>query len=318
MFEYKGLKGKLERLIVSEAQVDQQIDQLLEQHARVIPITDRASQLGDELLLDYAGFVGDEQFAGGTAENQTLVLGSGSFIPGFEEQLLDKRPGERAEVRVTFPVPYHAEQLAGKEAVFRCLVKEVREKRKYAPDDAFAKEVFGLESFEALRKRLTDSMQAYADRKADEELKVNLLDQLLASYEGDIGGKALSRALDMELKALEAQLARQGLTLDAYCQFTGRTKEQLREDCRPDAVKSIQRQRIIADIAEAEGIEADEESVAAAIRQLCRDNRMTMDQLSAYLNEDAQSAIVRGVIADKVLALLKEYAEIETVEVRGN
>ena len=317
MFAYKGLRGTLERLIVTDAQVDQQLDRLLEQHARAIPVTGRASAPGDELVLDYAGYADGAQFEGGTAERQTLVLGSGAFIPGFEEQLVGRLPGDKVDVKVAFPEQYHAPNLAGREAVFKCVVHEIRMRQKYAPDDAFAKEVFGLESFEALKQRLRESMQAYADRKADEDLKSRLLDQLLDAYEGDVGGKALSKALDMEISALEAQLARQGLTLDAYCQFTGKSREQLREECRPDAVKSIKRQRIIADIAEAEGIEADEASVAAAIRQLCRDNNMTVEQLSAYLNGDAQNAIVRGVIADKVLDLLRDSAVIETVEREG-
>ena len=314
MFEYKGLRGTLERLIVSDAQVEQQLNRLLEQHVRTIPVTGRASQLDDELVLDYAGFADGVQFEGGTAERQTLVLGSGTFIPGFEEQLVGKQPGDKVDVKVTFPEQYHAPNLAGREAVFKCTVHEIRMRQKYAPDDAFAKEVFGLDSFETLERRLRESMQAYADRKADEDLKARLLDQLLDAYKGDIGGKALSKALDMEISALEAQLARQGLTLDAYCQFSGKSREQLREECRPDAVKSIKRQRIISDIAEAEGIEADEASVTAAIRQLCQDNHMTVEQLSAYLNEDAQNAIVRGVIADKVLDLLRDSAVVETVE----
>lgn len=313
MFRYRGLHGRLERLIVSDAQVEQQIDRLLEQHARTAPVAGRASQLGDEVVLDYAGYSGGVQFEGGTAKKQALVLGSGTFIPGFEEQLVGRRGGDSVDVRVTFPEQYHAAHLAGKEAVFKCVIHEVRQREKYDPDDRFAREVFGLESFEVFRQRLRESMQAYADRKADEDLKAGLLDQLVDAYEGDVGGKALARALDTELSALEAQLARQGLTMDAYCRFTGRTREQLRESFRPDAVKSIKRQRIVADIAEAEGIEADEDSVSAAIARLCRENNMTVDQLSAYLNEDAQNAIVRGVIADKVLDLLRDSAEIEVV-----
>ncbi len=317
MLKYKGLHGRLERLIVSEAQVDQQMERLLDQHARVIPVTDRPSRMGDELLLDYAGYMDGEPFEGGSAQGQTLVLGSGAFIPGFEEQLVGKQPGDTAEVRVTFPERYHAAILAGREAVFRCVVREVRRREKHAPDDRFAREVFGLDSIAALRSRLRDSLQAYADRKADEELKARLLDQLLESYEGDIGGKALSHALDMELAALETQLIRQGLNMDAYCRFTGKTREKIREECRPDAVKSLKRQRIIAAVAEAEGIVADEDSVAAAIQQLCRDNNMTLEHLSKYLNEDARQAIVRGVVADKVLDLLRDNADIETVTVQG-
>lgn len=311
---YRGLRGTLERLIVSEAQVDQQIERLLEQHVRTIPVTDRPSQLDDELVLDYAGYVDGVQFSGGTAQKQSLVLGSGAFIPGFEAQLVGKSVGDQVDVRVTFPEAYHAQELAGREAVFKCTIHEIRLRRKAVPDDAFAREVGGFESFEALREHLRTRMQAYADQKADEDLKARLLDQLLENCAISVGGKALDKAVDMEMKALEAQLSRQGLTLDAYCQFTGKSREQLRDECRPDALKTVRRQRVIADIAEAEHIEADEASVTEAIQNLCRENNMTIDQLSAYLNEDAQNAIVRGVIADKVLDFLRDNAVLEVVE----
>lgn len=311
---YKGLHGTLEKLLVSEHQVDQQIERLLEQHVRTIPVTDRPSQPDDELVLDYAGYVDGVQFPGGTAQKQTLVLGSGAFIPGFEAQLVGKNTGDRVDVRVTFPEAYHAEALAGKEAVFKCTIHEIRLRQKAVPDDAFAREIGGFESFKALREHLRARMQAYADQKADEDLKARLLDQLLENSAINVGGKALDKAVDMEMKALEAQLSRQGLTLEAYCRFTGKTREQLRDECRPDALKSVRRQRVIAAIAEKEHIEADEASVAAAIHNLCRENNMTIDQLSAYLNEDARNAIVRGVIADKVLDLLRDNAELEVVE----
>jgi len=317
MLEYKHLHGTLERLIVSDAQVDSQIEQLLEQHTRVIPVEDRPSQAGDELLLDYAGFCDGEQFEGGTARDQTLVLGSGTFIPGFEEQLEGKRPGEEADVRVTFPTPYHAPALAGKEAVFHCRIKEVRLREKYAPDDAFARDVGGFESFAELREALRQGLQAYADRQADEDLKLRLLDELIEAEPGEVTDEQLGAAVDAQMKALEAQLARQGLTLDAYCQFTGKTRQQLRQDCTPDARKGLLRQRVIAQIAAREGVEADEDSVAEALRQLCRDNHMSMEQLTKVMDESAQQAVVQNVITQKTLDLIRDSAIIETVERKG-
>ena len=123
MLHYKGLKGTYERLIVSDAQVDRQIEALIEQHPRIIPVTDRPSRLDDEVVLDYAGYCDGVQFEGGTAQDQTLVLGSGTFIPGFEAQLVGKLPGDSVDVKVTFPTPYHSEVLAGKEAVFKCKIR---------------------------------------------------------------------------------------------------------------------------------------------------------------------------------------------------
>lgn len=314
MLQYKSLKGTLERLIVSDAQVDDQIEQLLQQHARVIPVTDRESRLDDELLLDYAGFCDGEPFEGGTAQDQTLLLGSGTFIPGFEEQLVGKRAGDEVDVRVTFPSPYHAPALAGREAVFHCHVKEIRLRQRYAPDDAFAREVGGFDSFAAMREAMRQGLQAYADRQADEELKLRLLAALTENYACDITDAQLESAIEAQMQSLTAQLSRQGLTLDAYCQFTGKTKAQLRRDCEPDARKAVIRQSALAEIARQEGLEADEESVAEAIRQLCRDNHMTLEQLTPLLDESAQRAIVQNVITQKALDCLRDNAVVETVQ----
>ena len=162
--------------------------------------------------------------------------------------------------------------------------------RPWAGDD-FAREITGLDSFATLRQRMREGMQAYADQQAEEELKARLLDQLLT--DGEVPEEQLKVAVDQQIQALEAQLARQGLTLDAYCQFTGRTKDQLREDCAPDAKKGILRQQVIGQIAAQEGVEADEASVMEAIRDICRQNNMTVEQLSAHLDEAAQSAIAQ-------------------------
>ncbi len=314
MLNYKGLKGTYERLIVSEASVDRQMDALLAQHTKVIPVTSRASEPGDELILDYAGFCDGVQFEGGTAQNQSLVLGSGTFIPGFEEQLVGTRPGDQVDVRVTFPTPYHSEALAGRDAVFKCTVRAIQQREKYAPDDAFAREVGGFDSFEAMRDALKQGMQAYADQQADADLKLRLLDTLVEAYDGKIDDAQVDDALEAEMQSLRAQLARQGLTLEAYCRFTDKTEDQLRQDRMPDARKRVVRQQVLLGIIEAEGIEASEDDVALEIQKLCRQNNMTPEQLSTRLDDAAQRAIVQNVLADKALECLRQYAEIETVE----
>ena len=314
MLQYKGLQGRLECLRVTDAQVDGQIEQLIEQNPRIIQVTDRPAQPDDELVLDYAGYIDGAAFEGGTAQGQTLVLGSGMFIPGFEDQLVGTRPGDEAEVRVTFPEQYHAPNLAGREAVFKCKVHEIRQHEKYAPDDTFARNVFGMESIDDLRRRMREGLQAYADQQAEEELGVRLLDQLAERFDGEITEAQLSAAIDQQLRSLEAQLARQGLNLDAYCQFTGKTLEALREEHIPDAKKALRRQWAVAEVAEAEGIEADEASVAEAIQELCRHNGLTMEELAAHMTEAAQAAIVRNIVTQKVLKCLRDYGVIEIIE----
>ena len=176
-FTYKGLKAQLSRHIVTEDEVNRQLHRLQQQNPRIAVVTDRPTENGDEVVLDYAGFCDGEQFVGGTAEKQTLVLGSGTFIPGFEEQLLDKVPGEKVIVKVTFPKEYHAENLAGKEAEFRCTIHEIRVKTAYDLDDTFAKEVGHCENLEEMRENLRQSMQSYADERGEMDLQDRLLRQ---------------------------------------------------------------------------------------------------------------------------------------------
>ena len=142
-FTYKGLKAEMTRHIITDEEVDRQIQRLQQQNPRIAVVKDRPTENGDEVVLNYAGYCDGVQFPGGTAENQTLVLGSGMFIPGFEEQLLDKVPGEEVIVKVTFPASYHAKELAGKAAEFRCTIQEIRVKTMYELDDVFAQEVGG-------------------------------------------------------------------------------------------------------------------------------------------------------------------------------
>ena len=195
-FTYKGLKAQYTRHAVTGEEVDRQLTRLLQQNPRIALITDRPTQLGDEVVLDYAGFCGDEQFAGGTAQNQTLVLGSGMFIPGFEEQLVDMVVEEPVTVKVTFPESYHAENLAGKEARFECVIHQIRVKTAYELDDTFAKEVGECESLEQMRQKMRESMQAFADERGEMDLQDQLLRQAAATLDFSITPEALVQEVD--------------------------------------------------------------------------------------------------------------------------
>ena len=161
-FTYKGLAETLSRHIVTDEEVTRQLQRLMQQNPRIAEVTDRPTENGDEVVLDYAGFCDGVQFPGGTGENQTLVLGSGMFIPGFEEQLLDKVCGEEVTVKVTFPKEYHAADLAGKDAEFKCVIHQIRVKTPYEMDDVFAKEVGGCETIAQMQQKMKESMQASA------------------------------------------------------------------------------------------------------------------------------------------------------------
>ena len=313
MLQYKGLKATRERLIVSNEQVDRQINSILENRMKITPVTGRKTQADDEIVLDYAGEVNGDFFAGGTAEKQTLVLGSGMFIPGFEEQLIGRDIGENVDVKVTFPQQYHAPELAGKEAVFHCTIHEIRFKSKYKPDDEFAREVGGCDTFADFHASMKEALQAYADQQADNDLKDALLNMVCEGAEFEISDEQLEAALDLQMQSLENQLARQGLNLDMYCQFMSTTKEALREENRADARRNVERQLAVAEIAMEENITPDEESVARALAQIAQDNNMTIEQLQPHMDEAFQAAVAQSVITEKVLDFLVENGEIETV-----
>ena len=195
-FTYKGLAAQLEKHTVTGEEIDRQIQRLQEQSPRIALVTDRPTEQGDEIVLDYAGFCDGEQFAGGTAENQTLVLGSGMFIPGFEEQLLDKVPGEEVTVNVTFPTQYHSEALAGKAAQFRCKLHAIRVKTPYELDDTFAKEVGGCDTFDEMRQKMGESLQAYSDQRGEMDLQDRLLRQAADTLDMEFTEEQLQSAMD--------------------------------------------------------------------------------------------------------------------------
>ena len=312
-FTYRGLKAENVRHIITEAEIDRQIERLQQQNPRIAVITDRPTENGDEVVLDYAGFCNGVQFPGGTAERQTLVLGSGSFIPGFEEQLLDKVPGEEVSVKVMFPAQYHAPDLAGKAAEFKCKIHEIRVKTAYELDDTFAKEIGGCETFAEMKQKLGESLQAYTDERGEMDLQDRLMRQAAETLEFNPSEEQIKLELDEQIKNLTAQLAQQGLSLEMYCQFMNTTEEKLREDARENAVASVRIQAAIEQIVEIEQLEASDEEIGQAMAMIARQNRMTVEQLKPYVDAAFHAAVIRSVLTSKVMQLIRANAEITEI-----
>ena len=307
-FTYKGLKIQYKRHLITDEEVDRNLQRLLEMNPRITEVTDRPTEQGDEVVLDYAGFCNGEQFMGGTAENQTLVLGSGMFIPGFEEQLLDKVPGEEVTVKVTFPEVYHSEELAGKEAEFKCKIKSIRIKTPYELDDTFAKEVGGCEDMEQMRQKMHESMQAYADQRGEMDLQDQLLDMAAKTLDLTISEKMMADAVEDQLNTMKAQLAQQGLTLEMYCQFMGTSEEQMREDAKPSAEAAIRCRAAIDEIIQIEGLEPEQEEISKALAAICRHNNITMDELKEQYDASLEQMVVNSVLTGKVMRLIRDAA----------
>ena len=312
-FAYKGLTAQLHKHTVTDEEVDRQIQRLQQQTPRIAVVKDRPTELGDEVVLDYAGFCDGVQFEGGTAQNQTLVLGSGMFIPGFEEQLVDKVPEEKVTVKVTFPKQYHSEALAGKDAEFHCVIHEIRVKTPYELDDTFAQEVGGCYTFEEMREALRKSLQDYSDERGEMDLQDRLLRQAAATLEFEIAPEKLEEAVTEQLQNLEAQLAQQGLNLDMYCKFMNTTTEDLRKDAYPAAEAALRCQAAVDRIVEQEGLEASQEEIGEAVALICRQNKMTIEDLKPYYDAEFEQAVIKSVLTSKVMRLIRDAADVAVV-----
>ena len=312
-FTYRGLEADLHKHTVTAEEVDKQIQRLQQQNPRIAVIKDRPTENGDEVVLDYAGFCDGEQFPGGTAEKQTLVLGSGMFIPGFEEQLLDKVPGEQVTVEVTFPTEYHAPELAGKKAEFRCTIHEIRVKTQYELDDVFAQEIGGCYTFEEMREQMQKSMQEYTDNRGEMDLQDRLLRQAAATLDYTVDPAELEKAVTEQLNNMQAQLAQQGLSLEMYCQFMNTSEEALRKDAYPAAEAAMRNMAAVDKIVELEKIEATQEELGKALAVIARNNGITVEDLKDYYDEEFEKAVMRSVLTGKVMALIREAATVTEV-----
>ena len=313
-FTYRGLKAEYQRHIITDEEVERNLLRLKEQTPRITEVNDRPTQNGDEVILDYAGYCDGVPFAGGTAQNQTLVLGSGMFIPGFEEQLLDKVPGEEVTVKVTFPTQYHAEELAGKEAEFRCKIHKIRLKEAYELDDTFAKEVGQCDTLEQMQEKMRESLQKYTDDRGEMDLQESLLRQAAETLEFTVSEQMLADAVEDQLRNLGEQLAQQGLTIEMYCQFMNTTVEQLKEDAKPSAEAALRSRAAIDEIVMIEGLQADEEEIANALAIICRHNDITMDELKEQYDAALEQAVINSVLTGKVMRLIRDAAEVTVVE----
>ena len=306
-FIYKGLEAVYDRHLVTDEEVDYQLERLRQQTPRIRVINDRGAQLGDELVLDYAGFCGDNQFEGGTAQYQTLTLGSGMFIPGFEEQLVGAHAGDEVTVTVTFPEQYHAAELAGKEARFECLVHEIREKSVFDLDDNFAQEL-DLETMEQLREKLRESLQQYSDERGQMDLEDQLIRKASETLDFQPTEEEIEKALDEQMDTLVAQLSQQGLNLDMYCQFIGKSVPEVREETRGEATHNLVMRATIDRIVELENIEITDEDTAEALNAVCLQNGITMEQLQEFYDKDFENAINRSIHTRKAMTLVRENA----------
>ena len=257
--KYKGVKVEAAEVTVTDEEVDAKIEKERENNARTIEVTDRPVKDGDMTVLDFEGFVDGVAFDGGKGENYPLTIGSGAFIPGFEEQLVGAEIGKEVEVNVTFPEDYQAEELKGKAAVFKCTIKEIKEKELPALDDEFASEVSEFDTLEEYKKDVKETLTIEKEKAAREAKEAAVIDAIIADSDMDIPEAMVTTQQKQMIDEFAQRMQMQGLSMEQYFQFTGATLDKMMEQVKPQAETRIKSRLVLEAVAAKEGIEATEE-----------------------------------------------------------
>ncbi len=295
---------------VTEDDVKAEIERARDRASRWVEVEGRPAKLDDQVNINYAGFVGEEQFAGGTADNQELVLGSGSFIPGFEDQLVGAEIGADVDVNVTFPTEYHSEDLAGKEAVFHVHVNGIREKEMPELDEDFVKEVSETaNTVEEYKTEIREKLEKQAENRAETAFENEVLEKVCENATVDIPQAMIEDQIDSMLRDMEMRMAYQGMKLDDYFKYTGQTREQVREMYKQPAADRVKSQLVLAAVMSAEQIKADEAETDAEIQKYADQNKKTLDEFKAMLSDGDKEYFAEIAALQKTVDFLKNNAE---------
>lgn len=305
--DYKGMAVERKVHAVTDADVEKQLEMLQKRNARQITVEGEA-QLGDTVVLDYKGFCGEDQFAGGTAENQTLKLGSGQFIPGFEEQLVGVKAGEEKEVKVTFPAEYHAEDLAGKDAVFQCKVHEIKREELPALDDEFAKDASEFDTLEELKADQKKKLEESAEKAKEFDGKNAVVEKLIEMNPITLPEAMIENEAEVMLDEYAQQMAYQGLSLDMYCKYMGKTVEDIKNEMKPNAESRVKSRLALKAVAEAEGIEATDEDVEAEYQKLADQYKMDIEKIKDSFKGENLGLMKEDIKNTKAIQLLYDNA----------
>ena len=293
---------------VSDEEVDEALEKERNNNARTINVTDRPVAQGDTAVIDFEGFVDGEAFEGGKGENYPLTIGSGSFIPGFEEQLIGAEPEKEVEVKVTFPEDYHAEDLKGKEAVFKCTVHEIKAKELPELDDEFASEVSEFDTLDELKtdiKAKIKEQKVNDGKRAQEDAAV---DAIIESAKMDLPEAMVDTQARQMLDEFAQRMQQQGLTLDQYMQFTGMTADKMMDELRPQAEKRIKTRLVLEAIVAAENIEVSDERLDEELAKMAESYKMEVEKLKEFMGENEKKQMKEDIAVQDAVTLITEAA----------
>lgn len=308
--EYKAIEVEKVEYTVSDEDVDAELERSRDMNARMINIEDRAVADGDTVTIDYKGFVGDDQFEGGTAENHNLVIGSGQFIPGFEEQLVGAELDAEVEVNVTFPEEYHSEELAGKEAVFKVNVTGIKAKELPELDDEFAKDTSEFDTLEELKADVRKRLEETAETKTENEQKDKVVEAVVEKLEADIPEVMIDSETDNMLRDFDFQLRYQGLDLEKYIQFSGTTVDELKEKMKDDAEKRVRTQLTLEAVSKQENIEVTDEDLEQEYEKMAEAQNQTVEQVKKMFGQGNTDYLKESILSRKTIDFLMEQSKL--------
>lgn len=308
--DYKGVEVDRKHAELEEGDLEKTIEEMRERNARIVDV-DRQVKDGDHIVLDYKGFVGDEQFEGGTAEGHGLVIGSGQFIPGFEDQLVGANKDEDLDVKVTFPEEYHAKDLAGKEAIFKCKVREVKEKQLPEYDDEFVKDISEFDTVEEFEKDIEEKLLQAKEDMAVEAMKDEIIGEVFEANDIDVPEGLVLEEVDVMIREMANQLQQQGMGIEMYLEYIGKTMADLREEVKGEAGKRVKTRMILRAIADQEGIEATDEEVDLELDKMASIYKMDKEKLLDLLNDEAKDMMKKDLAMKKTIDFLYDEAKIK-------
>lgn len=312
---YKNLEIEKFDTKIGDTEIQQELEKIQKSQGRMENVTDRNSQKGDTLIFDFDGSVDGVSFDGGKAENYELKLGSGQFIPGFEEQLEDKAIDEDVDVKVTFPKDYHAEDLAGKDAVFKCKVHEIKTEILPEIDDDLASDTSDFETLEELKKDLAVKLQKAAEDRDISVMKDRVLEKLYEENEVEVPSVMIDNELENMIYDMNQSLSGQGISLKQYLEWTGKTIEDMKNDARPEAEKRIRTRILLKNIIRMENLTADEKEVDEMVQEFANQYGMTKEQALKMGGENTLAYFKEDVQTKKAIDLIYDNAKKVEVEV---
>ena len=309
--EYKGLKAEKTAVKVDAAEVNAELNAMAERNARMVSVEDRAAKNGDTVVIDFEGFTDGKAFDGGKAEGHSLVLGSGQFIPGFEDQIVGKNIGDEFDVNVTFPEEYGAKELAGKEAVFKVKLHEIKVKELPAVDDEFAKDVSEFDTLKELKADLKKKATERKKKAAEEATENALVQQIVDSIKGEIPEAMFENRLNQCVEDFAYRLQSQGLNLETYLKYTNSNIDEFKKSFRPQAEAQVKYRLALEKIVELENIKPDDKEIEAEYEKLAKDYGVEADKVK---NAIPAEEVAKDLAVGKAIDLIKENAVITEVE----